>query len=125
VKRGVATALLLAVAAAAMACGGGSGDGGNSTTATTTTATTTTTTTGTFAQLRDALRTRLEGIGVNIGSVPDDVLRQILNQCHELDEFADQSRVTDLCDAIRRARDTNDAGLIDQIVTQLGQLKTK
>ncbi len=121
-KRGVAIALLFAVAAAGVACGGGSGGGGNSATATTTTATTTT---GPFAQLRDTLRSRLNGIGVNIGSVPDDILNQILNQCHELERFVDQNRVTDLCDAIKRARDTNDVGLIDQIVTQLGQLKAK
>jgi hypothetical protein len=124
VKRVAAVALLAAVAVLAMACGGG--NGGNSATATTTTtATAATTATGPFAQLRDALRNRLNGIGVNIGSVPDDILNQILNQCHGLEEFADQNRVTDLCDAIRRARDTNDVGLIDQIVTQLGQLKTK
>jgi hypothetical protein len=119
-KRGVAIAVLLvAVAVIVMACGGGNG-GGNS--ATTTTATTAT---STFAQLRDSLGTRLGDIGVNIGSVPDDVLNQILNQCHELGKFADQTRVNDLCDAIRRARDTNDVGLIDQIVTQLGQLQGK
>jgi hypothetical protein len=123
-KRGVAIAVLLvALAVIAMACGGGNGDGGNSATATT--KTTTATSTGTFAQLRDSLRTRLGGIGVNIGSVPDDILNQVLNQCHELEKFADQKRVNDLCDAIRRARDTNDVGLIGQIVTQLGQLQGK
>jgi hypothetical protein len=120
-KRGVAIAVLLAVAAAGVACGGGNGggnggNGGNGATATTT---------SDFTQLRDSLRTRLEGIGVNIGSVPDDVLNQILDQCHELENFADQKRVNDLCDAIKRARDTNDVGLIDQIVTQLGQLQRK
>jgi hypothetical protein len=120
-KRGAAIAVLLvAVAVIAMACGGGNGDGGNGATATTTTATT-----GPFTQLRDALRNRLTGIGVNIGSVPDDFLNQILNQCHELEKFADQERVNDLCDAIKRARDTNDVGLIEQIVTQLGQLQGK
>jgi hypothetical protein len=124
VKRGVAIALLLAVAAAGVACGGA--DGGNSATATTTASSSTASTaTGPFAQLRDALRNRLNGIGINIGSVPDDILNQILNQCHELAKFADQNRVTDLCTAIRRARDTNDVGLIDQILTQLAQLKTK
>jgi len=115
-KRGVAIAVLIAGAAlTGMACGWGNGGGNNSDA----------TSTASFEQLRDGLRTRLEGIGVNIGSVPDDVLSQILNQCHELGQFADQQRVNDLCDVIKRARDTNDVGLIDQIVTQLGQLQGK
>ncbi len=115
-KRGVAIAVLIAVAAlAGMACGGGNGGGSNSNA----------TSTAGFEQLRDALRTRLDAVGVNIGSVPEDVLSQILNQCQELGQFADQQRVNDLCDAIKRARDTNDTGLIDQIVTQLGQLQRK
>jgi hypothetical protein len=116
VKRaGMAILLLVAAAAIGGACGGGNGGGTNSTA----------TSTASFEQLRDALRNRLTGVGVNIGSVPDDVLTQILNQCHGLDKLADQNRVNDLCDAIRRARDTNDVGLVDQIVTQLGQLLPK
>ncbi len=114
-KRVLATALILAITALSVACNGGGS----------TRPTGTATSTTNFEQLRDALRNRLNGIGVNIGVVPDDVLNQILNQCHELEQFTDQTRVNDLCTAVRRARDTNDVGLLDQIVTQIGQLKQK
>ena len=115
-KRGlvIAAAILLVITALAVACGGGSGgDSSNATKATD------------FEQLRASLTNRLDSVGPNIGSMPDDVLDQILNNCHELEKFVDEGSINNLCDAIKRARDTNDPGLIDQIVAQLAQLQRK
>jgi hypothetical protein len=114
-RAGLALVLLVLLAAFGMACGG---SGGPSLQTKETQSTD-------FAQLRDSLRAQLNGIGVNINSVPNDVLTQILNKCHELEKYADGSTVNNICDSIRRAHDNNDAAALDQVVTQLGQLKPK
>ena len=112
-RAAIAVLILIAIGAIAAACGG---NGGNTSDATST---------ANFEELRDSLTSRLDSVGPNIGSMPDDVLNQILNNCHELEKFVDEGSINNLCDAIKRARDTNDPGLIDQIVTQLGQLQRK
>ncbi len=78
-----------------------------------------------FQELRTSVSTQLDGIGVNIGQVPDDVLNKLLNHCHELERYADQTRVKNLCDAIQRAHDNSDPALVDQIVQQFAQLTPK
>ena len=112
-RAAVAVLILIALGATGAACGGGGGDASNATS------------TANFEQLRDSLSSRLDSIGPNIGSMPDDVLNQILNNCHELETFVEEGSINNLCDAIRRARDTDDPGLIDQIVAQLAQLQRK
>jgi len=113
-RAALALFILIAIGAIGAACGGGSG--GNTSNATST---------ANFEQLRNSLISRLDGVGPNIGAMPDDVLNQILNNCHELEKFVDEGDINRLCDAIKRARDTNDPGLIDQIVAQLAQLQRK
>ena len=108
-----AVLILIAIGAIGAACGGGGGDASNATS------------TANFEQLRDSLSSRLDSVGPNIGSMPDDVLNQFLNNCHELEKFVDEGSINNLCDAIKRARDTNDPGLIDQIVAQIAQLQRK
>ena len=108
-----AVLILIAIGAIGAACGGGGGDASNATS------------TANFEQLRASLSSRLDSVGPNIGSMPDDVLNQILNNCHELEKFANEGSINNLCDAIKRARDTNDPGLIDQIVAQIAQLQRK
>lgn len=78
-----------------------------------------------FSEARDAVRSRLDAIGVNIGEVPQDVRRQVLAQCRDMTRFADQKKVTDLCGAVERAMNTGDFGLLDQVIAQLDQLKKK
>jgi hypothetical protein len=112
-RAAVAVLILIALGATGAACGGGGGDASNATS------------TANFEQLRDSLTRQLDSVGPNIGSMPDDVLNQILNNCHELEQFVDEGSINNLCEAIRRARDTDDPGLIDQIVAQLAQLQRK
>lgn len=116
-KRAAAAAVLLVAAAAVLGVACGGGGGGQPTAKETQNAD--------FTQLRDSLRSQLDSIGVNFGSVPDDVLTQILNRCHELEKYADNQTVNSLCDAIKRAHDNNDTTALDQIVAQLDQLKPK
>jgi len=110
-RAALAVLMLITLGAIGASCSGG---GGNSMDATST---------ANFEQLRDSLRDRLDSVGANIGFVPDDILEQMINDCHELGTFVDEDRISNLCDAIRRARDTNDPGLVDQIVVQLEQLE--
>ena len=105
-RAGLAVLVLIALGAIGAACGDSNGTDPNST--------------ANFEQLRTSLRDRLDRVGANIGFVPDDVLEEMLNTCHELERFVNEDRIN--CDAIRRARDTSDPGLVDQIVVQLEQL---
>ena len=108
-----AVLILIAIGAIGAACRGSGGDASNATS------------TANFEQLRASLSSRLDSVGPNIGSMPDDVLNQILNNCHELEKVVNEGSINNLCDAIKRARDTNDPGLIDQIVAQIAQLQRK
>ena len=111
--RRAAFVALIASALIAVACGG---SGSNRLSATET---------ARFQELRSSVSSQLDGIGVNIGQVPDDVLNKLLSQCHELQKYADQTRVNNLCDAIKRAHDNNDPALVDQIVQQFAELTPK
>ncbi len=111
----LALVLLITLAAFGIAC---SGSGGTS-------PKTKETQSADFAHLRDSLRAQLDGIGVNINAVPNDVLTQLLNRCHELEKYADGPTVNSICDSIKRSHDNNDAAALSQVVTQLGQLKPK
>ena len=120
-RSALALAAVLALAAA-FACGDGTGDGGNGNGPSG----------GTpdangsgpsFEELRQDLLTQLDGIGANIGAVPDDIRNQILGQCRALDEFADDDEVDALCTAMQRAMDRGDPGLIELVLENLATLE--
>ncbi len=73
--------------------------------------------------LRDPLRERLDGIGINIGDVPEDVGEQLLNSCRQLNAFADGEAVTEICDTLELAIEQGDPGLIDTVLDQLAELE--
>lgn len=76
-----------------------------------------------FEALRDALRDRLDTIGVNIAAVPDDVRDQILASCRELEAFVERDRIERACEAIEQAIEGGDPGLIDLVLEQLAELE--
>lgn len=103
-----AGALLLA-AFVAGACGG-DGDGR-------------TVPTESFEEIRGELVDRLDSIKVNISAVPDDIQRQIVDLCRELDAFIDEDRVDEICGALEEAFDRDDPGRIDRILAELAELE--
>lgn len=133
--RALVAALVVMTAALTAACGGddGSGNsGGTASPADTPAGGTTPRSTATvgpedtpteFETLRDELSAQLDAIGVNIGAVPDDIRDQILASCRELATFADGKRVEEMCEAIERAMENDDPGLIDLVVDQLAELE--
>lgn len=82
-----------------------------------------------FEALKGELAGRLEGFGVNIGSVPDDVRRQLLGRCGELEAFAESGAVEDICssidDAFEQGTPATARGLIDAIVVSLSELQAE
>jgi hypothetical protein len=127
----VSAVLSVLLAGSVVGCGGGGTNGSGSGTATSVSATEpqVTATDGAestpteFEMMRDELSDQLDAIGANIGAVPDDVRDQMLASCHELEQFVDGERVGELCDAIQRAIETDDPGLVDLIVKQFAELE--
>ena len=122
--------VVAAVALTLVACGGGNSPAGSSSPTSVGTSAGLPTpgfrsTPSNFDEAVAAVRGRLDVIGVNIGSVPPDVRKQVLAQCRDLARFADQKKVNDLCSAVERAMNTGDFGTLDQVIAQLGQLKKK
>ena len=74
-------------------------------------------------ELRGELSSRLDGIGVNIGAVPDDVREQLLTSCRQLERFVDRERVDQICQTIEDAIEQGDPGLLDLAVQQLEELQ--
>ena len=103
----------LAAAAIIAACGG-SGDGGPSPNATDTAAA--------LETARAGLRSDLENYGANIGSLPDDIRADLLASCWELQSYAADDAVDDICSAVERAIDNADPGLIALILNELNAL---
>ncbi len=129
-------AIIALIAALVAACGGGDGNSGaNGGPATATPPTGIgsptfssdggVTTPTSFEEARDGLAAQLDAIGANIGAVPDDVREQILSLCRALGDFADRDEVDEVCQAIERAIDTDDPGLIDLVLNQLARLEEK
>jgi hypothetical protein len=147
VKRGRGRALVLVAGlagAAFLACGGGDGgDAGDSatntpqrTTAPTATEPATATSTiepaatptlyavgETFLELRDGLAEALDSIGANIGAVPPDIRADLVARCQRLARFAAEDEVNVICDAIERAMDRGDPGLIELVLENLVTLE--
>lgn len=96
---------------AACSDGGGSGPGPDATE-----------TAAAFETARDGLRDDLEAYGANIGSLPDDLRAALLNKCRELEAYASQDAVDDICSAVQRAIDDADPGLIDLVLNELSAL---
>ena len=129
------TTLLAIAGALAVACGGDGGGNGNETPdgdATPNAGATSSpppldgggeSTPRSFAEARDRLSGQLQAIGANIGAVPDDIQEQILERCRALAEFADSDAVEGICQAIDRAIESNDPGLIDRVLDQLAELE--
>lgn len=118
-----APVLLAVVTVVLLSCGGGGPNGG-----TPTDVPLPTNSQGTplsFIEARDALAQRLDAIGTNIASVPDDVMQQLLIQCGQLIRYADRATVAQLCNAIDQAKKRADPGLIDLVVDELRALKAK
>jgi hypothetical protein len=76
-----------------------------------------------FEALRGALADRLEAIQVNIAAIPDDVQREIVDLCRELEAFIDEDRVDEICGALDEAIDRGDPGRIDRILAELAELE--
>ena len=76
-----------------------------------------------FEALRGALADRLEAIQVNIAAIPDDVQREIIDLCRELEAFIDEDRVDEICGALDEAIDRGDPGRIDRILAELAELE--
>ena len=76
-----------------------------------------------FQALRDNLADRLDVIKVNITAVPDDIQRQIVDLCQELDAFIDEDRVEEICGALDEAFDRGDPGRIDRVLAGLAELE--
>jgi hypothetical protein len=76
-----------------------------------------------FEEARDSFAARVQAIGPNIGSVPDDIRGDLLTQCEALGEYADGGDVDDICSAVERAMNTGDFGLIDLILLDLAGLE--
>ena len=77
----------------------------------------------TFEELRDGLANDLNGIGVSICCLPDDIQQHLLDQCRDLELYADAADVSPICDALLRAMQRGDPGLIDLILPDLRALK--
>ncbi len=132
-RRALVAAVVVMAASLATACGGNSGNGDGTSRPSDTpaggTAPRGTATVGPedtpteFEALRDDLSAQLDAIGVNIGDVPDDIRDQILASCRELGRFTDAERVEEVCEAIERAIEDDDPGLIDLVVEQLAELE--
>jgi hypothetical protein len=113
-------AAIILIAVQFISCGGGSGNGGP------TPIPIATDPSGTpvqFETFRDELADRLDAIGPNIGSVPTDVQEQLLTQCSQLANFADNDDVAPLCNGIRQAITNSDPGLIDNVVRLMRELE--
>jgi hypothetical protein len=78
---------------------------------------------GSLDEARQALVDQLDAIGANIGAVPPDIQRGIIEDCETLEEFADGDTVGAICSDIQRAMDTNDPGLVDGVLRRLGELE--
>ena len=74
-------------------------------------------------ELRGELSNRLDGIGVNIGAVPDDVREQLLASCRQLERFVERERVDQICQTIEDAIEQGDPGLLDRAVQQIEELQ--
>lgn len=73
--------------------------------------------------LKGELTERLEGYGVNIGAVPNDVRQHLLNLCGQLETFVDSGAVEEICSAIDDAIEQNDPELMDAILESLSALE--
>ena len=114
-------AVTLTMSFALLSCGGGDGEDGSKTEVPRPT-----NAQGTplsFEQARDALVQQLDGIGVNIGSMPDDVAAHLVAECQLLTSYAKPATVTQICNGIQQARDRADPGLLDIVVSSLRALK--
>lgn len=76
-----------------------------------------------FEAERAVLMERLDGIGVGIGAVPDDVRDELVGSCRELEEFVDEDDLEEICDAIVEAIEMSDPGRIDLVLAQLAELE--
>jgi len=76
-----------------------------------------------FEALRGALADRLEAIQVNIAAIPDDVQKEIMDSCRQLEAFIDEDRVDEICGALDDAIERGDPGRIDRILAELAELE--
>ncbi len=77
----------------------------------------------TSAAFLEGFTARLDAIGPNIDSVPADVQIQILTECGLLSNYADRDTVAQLCNAIAKAMENHDPGLLDLVVDELLDLE--
>ncbi len=76
-----------------------------------------------FGALRGELQDRLDGIGVNIGGVPDDVRQELLEFCIQLENFADGGEVAEICDLLEDAIEQGDPEILDTVLDRLAGLQ--
>jgi hypothetical protein len=79
---------------------------------------------GSFEEARDDLVARLEDYSATIGSLPDDVLADLLADCEAVAQQSDDEEAAlGICDNIERAASTGDPGLVDRAIDELADLE--
>jgi hypothetical protein len=79
---------------------------------------------GSFEEARDDLVARLEDYSATIGSLPDDVLADLLADCEALAQRSgDAESALEICDEIEQAANTGDPGLVDRAIDGLSELE--
>ncbi len=76
-----------------------------------------------FGALRGELQDRLDGIGVNIGGMPDDVRQELLAFCLQLETFADGGEVAEICGLLEDAIEQGDPEILDTVLDRLAGLQ--
>jgi hypothetical protein len=116
----VAAVLLAALAAA---CGGDGDGAGNGTPDGGTVLPTEEQTPVSFGELHTMLLQRLGSLRANIGSVPPDIRDEVLGWCRRLDEFIGEDEADEICEAVQRAIESADPGLIDRVLERIEGLQ--
>jgi hypothetical protein len=79
---------------------------------------------GSFEEARDDLVARLQDYSATIGSLPDDVLADLLADCEALAaQSDDEDAALEICDEIEQAANTGDPGLVDRAIDGLSELE--
>lgn len=76
-----------------------------------------------FGALRGELQDRLDGIGVNIGGMPDDVRQELVAFCLQLETFADGDEVAEICGLLEDAIEQGDPEILDTVLDRLAELR--